>query len=266
MAIIGGANLYYEDRGPRDAAAVLLLHALGASASIWESQLEHLSRHHRVLAYDMRGHGASELKQTGDESTLPYSIADLAADAISVLDAAQVQSAVWIGISIGGMSALWAASHWSERVTALIVSNSSPGPAPREIWQARIDTVRATGMAPLVEPTLERWFTPEFRTREPIIVDRIRQTLKRCHPAAYAACCAAIRDQDQRSTLPNIVAPTMIIAGSADAATPPALSEAMCNAIAGSELHMLEAAHLSNVERADEFNALLVAFMAQHAD
>ena len=122
---------------------------------------------------------------------------------------------------------------------------------PRESWDERIRTVTTQGMQPLVETILGRWFTPEFRAAEPDRVDRVRQMLLSTDPLGYAACCAAIRDMDQRTTIRTITAKTLVIGGSKDPATPPAEAELIASSIPDAKLVMLEAAHLSNIERAD---------------
>jgi 3-oxoadipate enol-lactonase len=263
LVTIGGRVIHVEDLGLRTAPAVLLLHALGANSGMWATQLGVLTGHFRVLAFDLPGHGQSAPLAGGDAEE--FSIADLAATGVGVLDACGVQRAAWLGLSIGGMSSLWAASHHPERVSALLACNSSPGPAPREVWQQRIDAARSAGMAPVVEPTLERWLTPAFRAAHPGEVQRIRAMLLATDARAYAACCAAIREQDQRAHLPRVTAPTLVIAGSEDTATPPALSTVIHAAIAGSQLQVLPAAHLSNVESSTQFNALVVPFLERHA-
>jgi 3-oxoadipate enol-lactonase len=260
-----GATLAYADSGPRDAPAVLFLHALGAHSAMWDAQAAALGGVLRILRTDLRGHGQSRLVGPANDAAPEYTIADLAADAIAVLDDAGVQRAAWVGLSIGGMTALWGAARHGERVSALVASNSSPGPAPREQWQQRRDTALAQGLAPLVEPTLERWFTPAFRASAPQEVERVRRMFQVADARAYAGCCAAIRDQDQRAGLALIQAPTLVIAGVHDTATPAALSEVIHAAVRGSHLEVLDAAHLSNVECAARYNALLVPFLERHA-
>lgn len=260
-----GATLAYSDIGPRTAPAVLFLHALGAHSSMWEAQVAALGAGLRILCMDARGHGRSRLEGLGSDAAPEYSIADLAADAIAVLDTAVVRRAAWVGLSIGAMTSLWGAARHRERVSALVAANASPGPAPRELWQQRRDMALAKGIAPIVEPTLERWFTPAFRASAPEQVERVRQMFQATDARAYAGCCSAIRDQDQREGLALIEAPTLVIAGAEDRATPPALAELMHRAVRGSQLQVLAAAHLSNVECAGAFNGLLVPFLQQHA-
>ena len=133
---------------------------------------------------------------------------------------------------------------------------------PRENWDARIKTALEQGMSPLVETILGRWFTPEFHANEPARVERIRQMLLECDPRGYAACSAAIRDMDQRETIKAITAKTLVIGGAKDPATPPAEAELIARSIPEAKLVMLDAAHLSNIERAEEFTATLVEFLA----
>jgi 3-oxoadipate enol-lactonase len=136
---------------------------------------------------------------------------------------------------------------------------------PRDAWQGRIELALGRGMQPLVEAVLSRWFTAGFRAAQPAKVERVRQMLLETDARGYAACAAAIRDMDLREDLKSIIATTLVIGGTSDPATPPAQAELINSSIQGSKLVMLEAAHLSNIERAPEFTATLLDFLAAEA-
>ncbi|HKE45315.1 MAG TPA: 3-oxoadipate enol-lactonase [Steroidobacteraceae bacterium] len=252
-----GARLRYEVAGSGDAPALLLINSLGCALEMWDPQLTDLSARFRVIRYDARGHGQSSL---GNHTELE--IEDLARDAVAVLDAAGVERAHWCGLSLGGMTAMRAAVHHAERVATLVLSNTSAYLPPRENWDARIHTALTSGMGALVDTILGRWFTEEFRDRQPEAIGPIRAMLLATSPAGYAACCTAIRDMDQREALSAIRVPTLVIAGARDPATPPEQAEQIQQRIAGARLTVLDAAHLTNVECAPEFTATVLGFLS----
>lgn len=257
LAAANDVQLRYEHTPRPGAPALLLINSLGASLEMWDEQAEALSERYELLRYDARGHGKSSAGSTR-EATMD----DLARDALAVLDACGVARAHLCGLSLGGMTAMHIATQWPDRVLRIALCSASPYMPPRENWDARIRTVAEQGMGPLVEPTLERWFTPDFRAARPECVERVRQMLLSCDPRGYAACSAAIREMDQRESIKTITAQTLVIGGAKDPAIPPAQAELIANSIVGAKLVLLDAAHLSNIERADAFTATLLEFLA----
>jgi 3-oxoadipate enol-lactonase len=253
---LGNCAIHYQVDGPAAAPVLLLLHSLGADASMWEPQMRGFAGRYRVIRYDVRGHGSSAPAGVA-ELTLPM----LAGDALAVLDALRVPVAHWCGISMGGMSAMWAAVHHPQRVARLVLCNTSAHMPPPSLWQTRLDAIRRDGVAAMIPAILERWFTPQFRAAAPAQVERVRSMLLKVDPSSYAAACAAIRDMDQRAQLASIRAPTLIVCGDEDAATPLPHSEALRDAIPGARLELLHASHLSNVEAAAPFEAAVADFL-----
>lgn len=242
---------------PRPGApALLLMNSLGTSLEMWDDQFEALSERFELIRFDARGHGKST-SGTHPEATMDL----LATDALNVLDACGVARAHLCGISLGGMIAMHIATKWPDRVLKAALCNTSPHMPPRENWETRIRTVMSQGTAALVDVTLERWFTPQFHREQPEKVARVRSLLLETSPEGYAACCAAIRDMDQRESIRSITAKTLVIGGSADTSTPPEQAELIASRIPEAKLVVLDAAHLSNVERAGEFNAALIEFL-----
>src|SRR6185436_18156486 len=129
---------------------------------------------------------------------------------------------------------------------------------PRENWEARIKTALTEGVAPLVEGTLGRWFTPEFHQARPDEIERVRAMWRETTPEGYAACCAAIRDMDQRESIRGITAKTLVLGGTKDPGTSPPHSELLASRIPEAKLVMLETAHLSNIERPEEFTRTVI--------
>lgn len=242
---------------PRPGApALLLLNSLGTSFEMWDDQFEALSERFELIRFDARGHGKSTIG-THKEATIDL----LATDALNVLDACGVARAHLCGLSLGGMIAMHIAAKWPDRVLKAALCNTTPHMPPRETWETRSQTALTQGLAALVEGTMGRWFTPQFHQAHAEKVDKIRASFLETSPQGFAACCAAIREMDQRESIKNISAKTLIIGGTKDAGTTPAMAEFMANAIPEAKLVLLEAAHLSNIERAEEFNAALIEFL-----
>jgi len=251
----GSVEIHYEVQGAAEAPAILLLHSLGADLGMWEPQMPDFLRRHRIVRYDVRGHGRSGI------GAAECSIETLAQDAIAVLDAARIVRAHWCGLSLGGMTAMWAASHQPERVARLVLCNTSAHLPPAELWLSRMDLVRREGMRAVVPAVIERWFTAGFRSSQPEIVARIEGTLEATPPEGYATACGAVAAMNQQGDIRRIAAPTLVICGAEDPATPLPHSVALCEAIADSRLVVLPAAHLSNVERPREFTAAVTDFL-----
>jgi len=249
-----GGSLEYECSGKRDRPALLLLHALGSSLAMWDAQADHLADDFFVVRYSMRGHGGSTI-----DGFQELDIDALARDACAILDALGIERAHWCGLSIGGMAAMWAAQHHAACVDRLVLANTAAYLPPATLWAERAALAQAQGVAALADATMERWFTADFRAREAQEVARIRGIFTATDPVGYASACCAIRDMDQRAGLAAIRAPTLVICGTQDSGTTPALAAELAAAIANARLVELPAAHLSNIEAEDAFNAALRA-------
>jgi 3-oxoadipate enol-lactonase len=251
------AQLRCEHLPRPGAPALLMLNSLGTSLEMWDDQLAALSERYELIRYDARGHGKST-----PGSSAELTMEQLGRDALAVLDACGIARAHLCGLSIGAMTSMQIATLWPDRVLKIALCNTAAHMPPRENWQKRIDTVLAQGMSPVVEAVIERWFTPEFRASQPVAVDRIRTMLLSADPKGYAACAAAIRDMDQRESIKTITAKTLVIGGTKDPAATPAHAALLASSIPDTKLVMLDSAHLSNIERAEEFTATLLEFLA----
>jgi 3-oxoadipate enol-lactonase len=234
---------------------LVLSNSLGTDHTMWEPQMAAFTRHFRVLRYDGRGHGASAT------SPGPYTIADLGEDVIHLYDALGVKRAHYCGLSMGGMVGMWLASHAPERVERLVLCNTSARLGPPQLWDARIESVRRGGMAAIVSAVLVRWFTAPFIEQAPDVIERMRQVLANTPEEGYIACCEAIRDMDQRDILAQITAPTLVIAGALDAASPPADGRFLQASIPAAEYLELRAAHMTNIEAAQLFTETVLRFL-----
>jgi 3-oxoadipate enol-lactonase len=255
---IGGVHLAYRVDGPDAVApAVVLLHSLGTDLRMWEPQAESLRRRFRAVRYDCRGHGAS------DVATGPATVERLGRDVLALLDHLEIERAHLCGISLGGLTALWLAVHHPERIDRVVLANTGARVGSAEGWSARIEAVQRGGMSSIRDVVLARWTGEEFRAAHPDVARALGEMLDATPVAGYVAACEALRDADLRAEVHAVRAPTLIVAGERDESTPPALSEALHAAIPASELVVLPGtAHLSNVERPDEFTALVTRFLS----
>lgn len=254
-----GARLYWRCDGADNRPALLLGNSIGTDHCLWDPVMPALLREFRVIRFDMRGHGASEAP-AGE-----YSIEKLARDALAVADAADAKRFHYAGISLGGMIGMWLGAHAPGRLEKLVLSNTSAYFGP-EGWAARIAAVQAGGMAAVADMVMGRFFTPAFVAAAGERYATTRRTLLEVNPAGYIGCCAAIRDMDQRATLAGIKAPTLVIAGSLDQATPPAQGQAIAQAVAGARYMDLPCAHIPTLETPAAFASAVLGFLATPGD
>jgi 3-oxoadipate enol-lactonase len=240
--------------GPTGAVPMVLSNSLGTDQSLWDFQTAAFSRQRAVWRYDTRGHGDSD-KPHGD-----YSIDRLGKDLVAIIDATGAGQVDLCGVSIGGMTALWVARYAPDRVRRVVLANTAAQIGDVNMWSARITTVRTEGVGALADATMTRWFTPEFRAARPEVVARFHSTIAQSDANGYAGCCAALRDADLRDQVSRVACPTLVVTGRHDPATPPAQGQWLAQHIPGARLVDLDAAHLSNVERSDEFNSAVLNF------
>lgn len=251
---IGGLRTRYEFTGS-DKPVLALSNSLGTNFRMWDSQMPEFQRHFRILRYDTRGHGQSSVTP-GD-----YTIDQLGRDALALMDSLRISRAHFCGLSMGGMIGMWLAIHAPDRVHSLVLCNTAARIGSKEIWDARIATVRRDGMKSVAAAVIERWFTPEFRASSSEKVAVPQRMLENTSPEGYAACCAAIRDMDQREAVAHIKAPTLVIYGRNDPVIPIPDARYLIERIPGAAELELAAAHLSNIEQADAFTQAVSAFL-----
>jgi len=259
QSMISGNRVNYSIEGPDEGAVVMLSHSLATNMTMWEPQVEVLASRYRVLRYDTRGHGGSGAPSGA------YSLEQLAQDAASLLEELRIERAHFIGLSLGGMIGQTFALRLPERLLSLTLCDTSSRVAPEAgpVWAERIRTAEDEGMNPLVEPTIERWFTPSFRTRRSDVVDRVRGMIRSTPPAGYIGCCHAVAALDLTDRIAAISLPTLVVVGEQDSGTPVEAARTIHDRIAGSELAIISSAsHLSNLEQPEEFNRLITDFLA----
>jgi 3-oxoadipate enol-lactonase len=247
-------NYQIEGNGPW----VVMSHSLACAISMWDEQADALKSKYKVLRFDTRGHGGS------DAPAGAYSLDTLAEDLHGLLGALGVKNPHFVGLSMGGMIGMSYALKYPGVFRSLVLCDTSSRipPEAQPVWDERIKTALEQGMAPLVEPTLKRWFTEPFLAKRNSVVERVAKLIRETPPQGYAGCCHAIPKINLTDRLGAIKCPTQIIVGDKDVGTPVPMSEAIQKAIPGSELVVIpEASHLSNLEQPAAFNAALLRFL-----
>jgi 3-oxoadipate enol-lactonase len=211
---------------------------------------------YQVIRYDQRGHGASAAVDG------PCTLDDLGADALGVMDRSGRRRFHVCGISVGGLVAQWLALHAPARVESLVLCNTAARIGSAESWQARIDTVRRSGLAATVGIIADRWFTAGFGRDRPETLEACRRTLMATDPIGYISLCEALRDSDLKSSIGGIRAPALVVAGRHDQSTTIADARFLAEHIAGAQLEILDAAHISNVEVPEAFSRIVADFCA----
>lgn len=241
------------------ARTVVLSHALGCDLSMWDALAERLSQAWRVVRFDHRGHGASQ------STAGPCTMADLAEDARRVLDAVGTEPVVWIGLSMGGMVGQEVAIRYPDRISALVIANSTScyPPAAVAMWKQRIEVVEQRGTVAIADAVMERYFHTGFRDTAPATVAEFRARLVATDAAGYVACCHAIAGVDTTQRLGRVQVPALVIAGELDQGTPVAMAETLADALPDARLTVLrDASHLSVIEQPAAFAAEVEAFLA----
>lgn len=257
IATDDGARIYVEAAPDNGKPSLLFSNSLGTDLHMWDAQMSAFEEAFRVIRYDSRGHGQS------DVTAGHYTIERLGQDAVAVLDGLAIERTYYCGLSKGGMVGQWLGANVPKRIERMAVCNTAAYiPAP-DLWNTRIEVASDKGMPALVSGIIERWFSEDFRNNSPAEVERVTAMVLATPGLGYAACCAAIRDMDQRETDRAITVPTLVVAGGKDPATPPEHGREIHALIGGSQFVLLDAAHLSNIEQTEAFNQAVLNFLTQ---
>ena len=257
----GSLSLRASLDGPAGAPVVVLGNSLGTSSAVWDGVVPALTARYRLLRYELPGHGGSPAPP-GE-----YTIAGLGAAVLALLDSHDVRRAAYCGISLGGMAGMWLAAHHPGRISSLGLVCTSAYLPPASGWLDRAARALGGGMASISEQVAGRWFTPAFTRRAPATCAAFTAELERTDPVGYAGCCAAIAAMDQRADLGSITAPTLVVAGAEDPATPPAHGAMIASGIGGARLLVLRGtAHLATAERPAEVAAALLGHLGAYAN
>jgi 3-oxoadipate enol-lactonase/4-carboxymuconolactone decarboxylase len=262
FATLNGHRCYYRREGSDTRPVLVLSHSLGLDHTMWDPQVPDLLPHVQVVRYDVRGHGASDAP-AGD-----YTIADLARDALALADHLSIERFAFCGVSLGGMIGQWLGRHAPDRLTSLVLANTTARVADPAAMEARRQTVLAGGMPAVVDASMTRFFGPELAAAAPPAMASARRTFLATAPAGYAGCCAALRDMDQRADLAAIRVPTLVVGGDGDDSMPwDAHGARLASAIPDARVVRLPGAHISNLVRPRAFtDALLTHLVERPAD
>jgi 3-oxoadipate enol-lactonase len=237
-----GIDMAYRIDGPADGPTVVLSNSLMSDISMWDTNVSALADRYRVVRYDTRGHGGTQV--TPGE----YSIALLAEDLV--------------GLSMGGMICQYAGAQFPDRVHSLTLCDTASEMPPRSMWEERLAAARDRGIAGLADSTVKRWFVDSFIEREPAQIERVRRMILGTPLDGYLGCAAAVRDMAQTTMLLKIKSPTLVLVGRQDPACTVAQATVLARMIDGAEMVVLDdAAHLSNIEKPAEFNRALRDFL-----
>jgi|tagenome__1003787_1003787.scaffolds.fasta_scaffold20956981_4 3-oxoadipate enol-lactonase len=238
--------------GPADAPVLVLSNSLGTTLALWDPQMPALTEHFSVLRYDHPGHGLGSPRPVSSVEELGHGV-------LEILDGHGIGRVSFCGLSLGGAVGQWLAMHAPGRIDRLVLACGSARFGKPESWRARIETVRAGGVEAVADAVLAIWFTPETRRDSPELVRAYREMMVSAEREGYAGCCEALARWDPGDELAGIRSPTLVIAGSEDAATPPDQGAALQRRIPGARLSVLQGAgHLANLEQPDAFTRLLV--------
>jgi 3-oxoadipate enol-lactonase len=246
------ANIKYMATNPTAGQTVILGASLGTDRFMWGEQVELLPRAWNVVAFDLRGHGASPV------SSETPSIDDFADDVISIADELGVERFAYCGLSIGGAIGQSLGARYGARVSSLVLASTGLTILSRAALEERAQRVLDEGMAWIADVSAPRWFTERFRLEHPETVEAKMEHIRRMDVRGYSHACLALAGFDGHDVAASISVPTLVLAGEDDAATPPAGSAELAAAIPGAELRSLPGcAHLCNVEQPELFTELV---------
>ena len=198
FATIHDARMFYRLQGNPGLPVLILSHSIGTDHAMWDLQVDDLLPHFQILRYDIRGHGAS------DASPGEYSIEMLGEDILALADALGISQFAFCGLSLGGAIGQWVAAHAPERVTHLVLANTSPQFVPRTNWETRITAVSKGGMSAIVDVAMQRFFSPDTLAKGNPHAASIRSVFLGTDPVGYLGCCAALRDMNHLDLLRQI--------------------------------------------------------------
>jgi 3-oxoadipate enol-lactonase len=250
-----GCPIHVEVEGPERAPVLMLSNSLGTTLAMWDAQVAPFTQHFRLVRYDRRGHGKSGVPKG------PYTMDQLGRDVLAVLDGLGIKKINWCGLSMGGMVGQWLGANAPERVERMVITNTSSFFPDKNGWNERLKLVEEKGVAAFAATNMTRWFTKGFLERAPQKVAPIQAMFAATPLAGYLGCGAAVRDMDLRPLLPKVKAPTLVIAGQHDGATPPQANEYIAKNIPGAKFALLDAAHLSNVEQSEAYTKAVLGFL-----
>ena len=255
---VNGISINYEVDGLRGAPWLVLSNSLATNLAMWDDQAREFARAFRVLRYDQRGHGKS------DAPAGRYTFAQLIADAIAVMNALAIDKAHFVGLSMGGATALALAQLHPDRLDKIVVCDSAcqSTPATAQQWEERIAVAEKDGMEALVEPTVARWFPPELIEAKAPHIERVRQMIRATPVAGFIGCAGALASHNYAAKVGTVKRPVLFLVGEKDGVTPAAMAK-LHEALPGSRyVEIAGAGHISNLDQPAAFNRALAQFLS----
>lgn len=259
-------HFHYRLDGPEDRPLVVLSHALSVSGAMWRPQLPALTKHFRVLTYDMRGHGNTDA--TGEDLTRGYTLEQMADDVAALVAKLGHGRFHFVGLSIGSMIGQVLALRHTQALNRLVLAcagTGKPNADAQKMWDDRVAAIGKDGVASQVEGTLARWLSPEFRAAEPDTTQWIADLIRATPAAGYIGAALAIKRMDiPAEKLEALRLPVLCIAGEKDPGATVAAVSSLRDRIQGARLAVIEGGyHLCNVEKPQPFNEAVTGFLLE---
>lgn len=249
-----GVTLHVDIQGPDDGVPVVFANSLGTNLRMWDPILPLLPARLRLIRYDKRGHGQSDVPDG------PYTMGQLVSDAAAVCDAAKVRDALFVGLSVGGMIAQGLAVKRPDLIRAVVLSNTAAKIGNPAMWQDRIDQINTDGLPAMADQIMQRWFSRDFYGTD--AVAPWQAMLSATPKPGYLGVSSAISGTDFYTSTSSLRIPALGIAGAEDGSTPPDLVRETTDLIPGSQFALIRrAGHLPCVEKPHEYADILTQFM-----
>ena len=251
-------TLHYIADDAQAGTPLVFINSLGTNLHLWDALVPCLFAHLRLVRYDKRGHGLS------DTPPAPYTIRDHSDDLAALLDRLEIETAIVIGISVGGLIAMDYAVQDPGRVQALVLCDTAPRIGTPEGWSERIQAVREKGLPEMAGTIMGRWFAPTFVGQSPADYRGFTNMLLQTPVEGYLGTCAALRDADLYKEVSQINVPTLLLCGAQDISTPPDLMREWAGALPNASFQVIDgAAHLPCVEQPEATAAAIKQFLQE---
>lgn len=258
MVDLGPVQLHTRIDGPDSAPWIILSNSLGSNLSMWDPQIDLLTGTYRVLRYNTRGHGQSSVPDG------PYTLDMLVGDVVGLMDHLHIETAAWMGLSMGAMTGMGLALDHGARFSRMVLADGRAD-APegfRTMWDQRTGMIRDGGTEAIADGTMESWLTEDFRQANPETVAKMRAMVVDTPDEGYIACALALKELDYLRRLGNVQTPCLYIGGDRDMGAAPETMQAMADATPGARyVSVPNAAHVANVNRPEAFNDAIRDFL-----
>lgn len=257
-AEINGINISYTDEGAGE--SVIFIHAFPLNSRMWDEQIAAVKDRCRAISIDLRGFGDSDAPEG------VYEMSHMAADVRQLMRRLSIDRATLVGLSMGGYVSLAFYRAYPEAVRAMVLADTratSDNEEGREKREKSAERAEREGAAAIADDMVTVALSDETIEKQPDVVRRMRTITEANSPRGIAAAQRGMAARvDSTDLLSRMNFPVLIIVGSEDKLTPVKDSEALRDAIPGAGLRIIEGAgHLSNMERAEEFNSALTDFL-----